>query len=166
MVNQKGEFPLDAKISARVKSSTKRLLKKLKQSGHAESDVIEFAAKQLAEEPVLLEWEIGELEESIHYLESQLSDLKGKKQAKMNRLRCIAPKRLDEDVLHDMLVSSAKDCALEIFNSHGDNSLEMLEKRKNSVKVTGEEWGYDPIVFLDEVRTQLKLICPTVKSDS
>ena len=29
-----------------------------------ESDVIEFAAKQLAEEPILLEWEIGELDES------------------------------------------------------------------------------------------------------
>lgn len=166
MVNQKGEFPLDAKISARVKSSTKRLLKKLKQSGHAESDVIEYAAKQLAEEPILLEWEIGELDYDIHNLESQLSDLKGKKQAKMNRLRCIAPKRIDEDVLQDMMIASAKDFAKDIFNSHGEDSLEMLEKRKNAVRVTAKDWGYDPQKFLDEVRNQLKIICRTKLSDS
>lgn len=166
MVNQKGEFPLDSKVSARVKSSTKRLLKKLKQLGHTESDVIEYAAIQLAEEPILLEWEIGELDLEIHQLESELSELKGKKQAKMNRLRCIAPKRLDEDVLHDIMVASAKEYAEDIFKSHGDNSLVMLEKRKNSVKVVGEDWGYDPVLFLKEVRNQLKIICQTSVSDS
>lgn len=165
MVNQKGEFPLDAKVSARVKGSTKRLLKKLKQAGHTEGDVIDYAATQLAEEPILLEWEIGELDIKINFHDSESAKFKALKQAKMNRLRCIAPKRLDDETLQSMLVNSAREYAQEIFDSHGESSLEMLEKRKNSVKVFGDELGYDELEFLNEVRDQLKIICQTNVSD-
>ena len=158
MVNQKGEFPLDEKISARVKGSTKRLLKKLRSKGHTEADVIEYGALKLAEEPLLLDWEIGELDLEIKHLKSVLFDLENKKQAKLNRLKCIAPKLIDQDILNNMMVESAKDFAQEIFDSHKGNSLGMVEKRRKSVRVAGEELGYEPDVFVDEVVCQLKII--------
>lgn len=158
MVNQKGQFPLDSKVSARVKGSTKRLLKKLKSRGHTESDVIEYGALKLAEEPLLLDWEIGELDLEIKSLKSKLFELENRKQAKLNRLKIIAPKLIDQDVLNNMLRESAHDFAQEIFDSHGGDSLSMIEKRRKSVRVAGEEFGYDPDDFLKEVRFQLENI--------
>ena len=158
MVNQKGQFPLDARVSTRVSGRTKRLLKKLKEKGHSENDVITYGALKLSDEPLLLDWEIGELDAEIKNLKSILFELENRKQAKLNRLKIINPKLIDDDTLNSMLVDSARDYAQEIFDSHGEGSCEMLEKRKNSVRVAGEEFGYDPSEFLDEVRVQLKNI--------
>ena len=166
MVNQKGEFPRDAKVSARVRSSTKRLLKQLKQKGHHESDVIEYAAKQLADEPILLEWEIGELDIQIADINKIQAELVARRQAKLNRLRCIAPKRIDEDTMRTMLLNAAKEIAKDIVDAHGDNSLVMIEKRKNSIKVTAKDLGFPPFEFFDEVKKQVEMLCQTAVSDS
>lgn len=164
MVNQKGEFPLDAKVSARVKSSTKRLLKKLKDRGHHESDVIEFAAMKLADEPLLLDWEIGELDQQIADCESVLFELKSRKQAKLNRLKIVAPKMIDDDVLNNLMVESAKEYAISIKEkmivAYGKVDLEKLDNPASvsGIRNDGKEWGYDPDMFLEEVKAQLKIV--------
>lgn len=163
MVNQKGEFPLDAKVSARVKGSTKRLLKKLKTKGHTESDVIEYAAKQLANEPILLDWEIGELDLEINQVESRLYELKALKQSKLNRLKIVAPKMIDDDVLDNMLKESAKEYLEDIIQSRDKMgktlSFSDLDNHnaKNSIRATASEWGYDELAFLEEVLNQAVL---------
>lgn len=167
MVNQKGEFPMTARVSTRVPGSTKRLLKKLKQSGHSESDVIEYAAKQLSKEPVLLDWEIGEYDLQIAECEANLFELKAKRQAKLNRLKLIAPKMIDEDTMNNMLIESAKDYARTLVSSRDNFSVDLLDNptAKASVRSVGDEWGYDSGKFLVEVRKQVRLICHTQMSD-
>ena len=150
MVNQKGEFPKDARISARVHPSTKRLIQKLK---HTEAEVVEYAAKQLAKEPILLEWEIGEIDLKLANLRAEEHQLEALKQAKLNRLKCISPERLDDETLHNMLVDSARECALEIMENHEDCDVSILDNRNhaNGVKAVGKEWGYDPHDFLKSI---------------
>lgn len=163
-MNQKGEFTKDARISARVHPSTKRLIKKLK---HTEAEVVEYAAKQLATEPILLEWEIGEIDLKLAKLRAEEHQLEALKQAKLNRLKCISPERLDEETLQNMLVDSARECALEIIGNHEDCDVSILDNRNhaNGVKAVGKEWGYDPHKFLSEVKNQLRILCQTSLSD-
>lgn len=155
---------MDAKVSARVKGSTKRLLKKLKSKGHTESDVIEYAALKLAEEPLLLDWEIGELDRLITNYESKLFELKSLRQAKLNRLKIIAPKMLDDDVLNGLLIESAREYAVSIkekmVNAYGKVDLGKLDNPHSisSIRNDGSEWGYDPDIFLEEVKNQLKIL--------
>ena len=164
MVNQKGEFTKDARISARVHPSTKRLIKKL---NHTEAEVVEYAAKQLANEPTLLEWEIGELDLDIAKLNSELYELEARKQAKLNRLKCISPERLDDETLANLLVDSAKECALNIYNNREEVSMDIFDNHAacNGVRAVGKEWGYDPNKFLSEVKNQMRILCQTSVSD-
>lgn len=163
-MNRKGEFTKDARISARVHPATKRLIQKLP---HTEAEIVEYAAKQLANEPTLIEWEIGELDMKIARLNAELYDLDARKHAKLNRLKCICPEKLDEATLNNMLVESAKECALEIFENHPDCTVEILDNKThaNGVKAIGKEWGYSPNNFLSEVRNQLRILCQTDVSD-
>lgn len=164
MVNQKGEFTKDARISARVHPSTKRLIKKL---NHTEAEVVEYAAKQLASEPILLEWEIGEIDLKIANLKLEAQRLEAFKQAKVNRLKIISPERLDAETLQNLLVDSAKECALEIFKNHSGCDVTILDKKTHAdgVRAVGKEWGYSPNNFLNEVRNQLRILCQTNVSD-
>ena len=163
MVNQKGEFPCDARISARVSGSTKRLLQKLKSKGHTEADVVEYAAKQLANEPILLDWEIGELDLRINVVESELYELKARKQAKLNRLKIIAPKMIDKDTMNNLMKESAREYLDSIIESRGKlgKTLSFSEldnhNAKNSIRATAREWGYDELAFLEEVLNQAVL---------
>lgn len=163
-MNRKGEFTKDARISARVHPSTKRLIQKL---NHTEAEVVEYAAKQLANEPILLEWEIGELDLEIAILNSKVYELESLKQAKLNRLKIISPERLDDETLHNMLVDSARECALEIFENHENCDVSILDNKTHAggVRAVGREWGYSPNDFLREVRNQLKFLCQTNVSD-
>lgn len=164
MVNQKGEFPTDARISARVKGSTKRLLKRLKEKGHTEASVVEYAARLLAEEPVLLEWEIGEIDLKLAELDSEKYSLESEKQAKLNRLRMIAPKRLDEDTLYNMMKSHAKDYVVDSINraNRFGKSINAGDFKKSSafssMRSYGEDLGYDPSKFADEVVVQAEIL--------
>ena len=163
LVNQKGEFPLDAKVSARVTGGTKRLLKKLKSKGHTESDVIEYGAKCLADEPILVDWEIGELQLKINILEAELYDLKARKQAKLNRLKIIAPKMIDEETMNNLMKASAKEYLEDIIQSRSKMgkvlSFSELDNHnaKSSIRATAREWGYDELLFLEEVLHQAVL---------
>lgn len=163
-MNRKSEFTKDERISARVHPSTKRLIKKL---NHTEAEVVEYAAKQLANEPILLEWEIGEIDIKLANLQSELHGLEALKQAKLNRLKMISPERLDDETLQNMLVESARECALEIRGNHEGCDVSILDNRThaNGVRAIGKEWGYDSGKFLSEVRNQLRILCQTSLSD-
>ena len=163
MVNQKGEFPLDAKVSARVKGSTKRLLKKLKEKGHHESDVIEYAAKQLATEPILLEWEIDELELQMISLEKQLLEIKELHKAKLLRLKEVAPKRLDKETLNNLMVGNAKEFVDDIIKRNERLGVELdIEELRNPktisyIRKTARVLNYDPDEYSNEVFNQLAI---------
>lgn len=163
-MNRKGEFTKDARISARIHPSTKRLIKKL---NHTEAEVVEYAAKQLASEPILLEWEIGELDLEMAILNSKVYELESLKQAKLNRLKIISPERLDDETLHNMLVDSARECALDIIGNHEGCDVSILDNKTHAdgVRAVGREWGYSSNDFLREVRNQLKILCQTSLSD-
>ena len=163
MVNQKGEFPLDAKVSARVKGSTKRLLKKLKKRGHHESDVIEYAARQLSNEPLLLEWEIDELELQMISLEKELVELRALHKAKLLRLKEVAPKRLDKETLNNLMLDNAKEFVEDIIkrNERLGNDLNIDDLRNpktlSHIREYAEDLNYDPDEFSKEVFNQLRI---------
>lgn len=163
MVNQKGEFPLDAKVSARVKGSTKRLLKKLKKRGHHESDVIEYAARQLSNEPLLLEWEIDELELQMISLEKELVELRALHKAKLLRLKEVAPKRLDKETLNNLMLDNAKEFVEDIIkrNERLGNDLNIDDlcnpKTLSHIRKYAEDLNYDPDEFSKEVFNQLRI---------
>lgn len=162
MVNQKGEFPKTEKVSARIHASTKRKLNKLP---YSTAEVIEYGAEQLFVEENKLEWEIGELKIEISKIKSKLHEKEALLQAKQNRLRDIAPSKLDEKTLNNLLISSAKEYAQEIFDAHGEDSLVKLENitAKKAVISTANEWGYDDHKFLVEVKNQLEILCRTFR---
>jgi len=164
MVNQKGEFPMKARVCTRVHESTKRLLKDLP---FTESEVIRIGAQYLAEESNLLEWQIGELKLEISEMNAELHAKEALLQAKQNRLRMIAPKKLDEETLRSMLVESACDFAEQIFSAHKENSLVAIENStaKSSIMSQGRELGYNQLDFLVEVKNQLEIKCQSSVSD-
>lgn len=164
MVNQKGEFPMKARVSTRVHESTKKLLKSLP---YTEAEVIRIGALYLAEEANMLEWEIGELKSEISQMKSDVHSKESLLHAKQNRLRMVAPKKLDEETLRSMLVESAKDYAEQIYKAHGDNSIVAIENptAKSSIMSTGRDWGYNQLDFLIEVKNQLQIKCQSDVSD-
>lgn len=167
MVNKRKEFPLDAQVSARVTSKTKRLLKKLKQKGHTENDIIEYGALKLSDEPLLLDWEIGELKINIASLKSELHEKEALLEAKINRLKIIAPQLLDSAVLDKLLLESAKEYAKERYSARSSKGLEcsvrMLDNNltKQEIKETGESFGFDGDLFLDAVFKEFEKLCIT-----
>jgi len=164
-MNQINEFPMECKVSTRVSCKTKRLIKTLKQKGHNERDIIEYGAVKLANEPTLLEWEIGELDVKINRLEAEIYALKSKKQAKINRMKIVAPNLLDEDVLNNLLIESAREYAVSIVDDDFDMGRLDSKLAKSSIMSQGKEWGYDPLEFLEEVRNQVNILCQTERSD-
>ena len=164
MVNQKGEFPMKARVSTRVHESTKRLLKQLP---YTEAEVIKIGAMYLSDESNLLEWEIGELGVEIEKLKSQLHEKESFRKAKQNRLRMISPKKLDNDTLYGMLTEAAEDVANRIYDNYGMNSLNKLENplAKSSIRSEGKDLGYNPDDFLVEVKNQLHIKCQSEVSD-
>ena len=150
-MNQKGEFPMKARVCTRVHESTKRLLKSLP---YTEAEVIKIGAQHLADESNLLSWQIGELKLEIAKLKSEVHSRESKLQAKQNRLRMIAPQKLDQETLQFLLVESASDLAEVIFNRHGLDSLKHIELNtaKASVISEGRELGYNGLDFLVEVK--------------
>lgn len=164
MVNQKGEFPMKARVCTRVHESTKRLLKKIP---YTEAEVIKIGAEYLADESTLLEWQIGEEQMEISKMKSALHAKEAHLRAKQNRLRLIAPKKLDKTTLKMMLEDSARDTAETIFNRYGGDCLERLENplAKSSIRSEGKDLGYDGDDFLVEVKNQLMLKCQSELSD-
>lgn len=163
-MNQKGEFPMKARVCTRVHESTKRLLKSLP---YTESEVISIGAQYLADEANLLDWQIGELKLEINEMKAKLHAKEAYLQAKQNRLRIISPKHLDRETLQLMLVESARDFADEIFDGRGEQAILDIENptAKSSVMSKGRELGYNELEFLVEVKNQLQIKCQTELSD-
>lgn len=155
---------MKARVSTRVHESTKRLLKSLP---YTEAEVIRIGAQYLAEESNRLEWEIGELKAEISRIKSKVHSKEALLQAKQNRLRMVAPKKLDEETLRSMLVESARDFAEQIYKAHGDDSIVDIEKptAKSSVMREGRDLGYNQLDFLIEVKNQLQIKCQSDVSD-
>ena len=164
MVNQKGEFPMKARVCTRVHESTKRLLKKLP---YTESEVIKIGAEYLADESNLLQWQIGELDVEIENLKSMLHQKEALRKAKQNRLRMVSPKKLDKKVLYTMLSDAARDVVNRIYSNYGNDSLVKLGNplARSSIRSEGKDLGYDPDDFLVEVKNQLQIKCQSEVSD-
>lgn len=156
---------MKARVCTRVHESTKRLLKKLP---YTEAEVIKIGAHYLADESTLLEWQIGEEQLEIEKMKSSLHSKEALLRAKQNRLRMIAPKKLDKDTLKLMLKEAAMDTANTIFNRYGEDSLDRLENplAKSSIRSEGKDLGYNEDDFLVEVKNQLQLKCQSQLSVS
>lgn len=165
MVNQNGEFPLEEVISIRLHASERKRAKDLPQTYR---EIFLYGLNALSNEQVRLKFEIGRLEKIVAEEESKVNANKSLLAAKKNRLRMIAPKELDEDTLASMLVDSARECAMAIFNRHGKGSIIKIENSlaKQSIKSEGRDLGYDEESFFVEVKNQLEELCHTVVYDS
>ena len=165
MVNQNGEFPLDQRVSIRLHISEKRQAQELP---FTYREIFKYGLHALSHEETMLKFDIGSLEERLAEKEADVHSLKALLAAKKNRLRMIAPQELDESTLRTMLIDSAREYAMSIFNRHGEESLHRIESKaaKSSIRSEGKELGYDGDKFLVEVKNYLEELCQTVVSDS
>lgn len=159
--------PKTERVTARISSKTKRQLQKLH---YSTAEVIAIGAEYLSNEANKLEFEKGELELEIANLKKAVAEKEQHLTAINNRLRIVAPNKIDDETLHKMLVSSASSYAKELIDTYDtpEKTLERLESvpiAKSSVRSTGENWGFNPDAFLTEVKNQLENECQTVVSD-
>jgi len=159
--------PKTERVTARISSKTKRQLQKLQ---YSTAEVIEIGAEYLSNEVNKLTFEKGELELEIANLKKSVAEKEHHLTAINNRLRIVAPSKIDDETLHKMLVSSASNYAKELIDTYDtpEKTLDRLEAMpiaKNTVRSTGEEWGFNPDEFLTEVKNHLENECLTDVSD-
>lgn len=164
-MNMNGEFPMDQRVSIRLHISEKKQAQDLP---FTYREIFMYGLRALSHEETRLKFEIGQLEESVANDESKVNADKALLASKKNRLRMIAPHELDEATIASMLVESAKEYAVSIFNRHGENSLRKIENdvAKSSIRAEGRDLGYDGAKFLVEVKNYLEELCQTLVSDS
>ena len=164
-MNMNGEFPMDQRVSIRLHISEKKQAQDLP---FTYREIFMYGLRALSHEETMLKFSIGELEESLAEKEAEVHSLRALVSAKKNRLRMIAPQELDESTLRSMLVDSAREYALSIFNRHGEHSLRRIESSvsKSSIRREGRDLGYDGEKFLVEVKNYLEELCQTLVSDS
>ena len=160
MVNQKGEFPKSEIINMRVHPRIKR---KAKELPFSYPEIFEVGIDHLAKEINLLMYQKGELELDIAELKKELHSKEANLTAVNNRIRIINPMKLDKETLDNLINDSARDFAQDIFDAHGDKSLEriQLDQGRHAVLSTAREWGYDGSKFLSLVEVYLKKLCNT-----
>lgn len=160
MVNMKGEFPKSEVINMRVRPEVKRMAKQLPMSY---AEIFEFGIHKLSNEIQLLMYKKGELELDIAELNKEIHSMEANLTAINNRIRIINPTKLDKETLDSLINDSARDYAQEIFDIHGDKSLErvQLDQPRHAVLSTAREWGYDGTKFLRLVEDYLKKLCNT-----
>lgn len=155
-----GEFPKEDTITIRLHYSEK---KKAKDIPFTYYEIFKVGLNQLSKE-------INQLEERKSVLEAKIADNEAVLSADMaeltainNRIRIIAPSKLDKDTLNQMIGDAARDYAHEIFDAHGNKSLIRLDGdvARHSVFETAREWGYDGSTFLELVVEHLKKLCNT-----
>lgn len=160
-----GEFPMDQRVSIRLHISEKKQAQDLP---FTYREIFVYGLRALSNEETMLKFSIGSLEESLAEKEADVHSLKALLSAKKNRLRMIAPHELDESTLRSMLVDSAREYAISIFNRHGIDSLRKIEgdMAKSSIRSEGRDLGYDGGKFFVEVKNYLEELCQTLVSDS
>lgn len=161
--------PKTEMVTARVSSKTKRQLSKLP---YSVAEVLEIGAEYVSSESNKLDFEKGELELEISRLKKVISEKEHKLTAINNRLRIIAPSKVDEETLQKLLVSAAKNYANDLIATYDDMDIETVLYRlehvplaKSSIRSVGEEWGFDSEKFLVEVKNHLEEECITLMYD-
>ena len=152
--------PKDEIITFRTRPKYKRQSQKLPCTYE---DIFLAGLVHLSKEVNLLEHEKSELELEKATLEEHVSKISLRLTEINNRIRVIAPKRLDKETLNLLINDSAKDYAEEIYDSWGDASLSKLqvEHFKRTVIHYGRDKGYDGSKFLVLVEGYLKEFCNT-----
>lgn len=154
------EFPREEHITARVSGKTKRKLKTLP---YSYAEVLTIGADYLSKEINLLEYEKGELEIDIAGLRKEIAKKEEELHNINNRIRIVNPRKLDKETLESLINDTALDYAQEIFDAHGVDSVERIERRmgKRSIFSKAEEWGYDQGKFMKLVRLHVQNLCNT-----
>ena len=152
--------PKDEMISFRTKGKYKRKAKTLPCTYE---DIFVAGLEQLSKEINRLEHEKGELELQKATLEGELAGTNARITAINNRIRIIAPSKLDKETLSEMIGDASEEYAQEIFAVHKENSFEriQLDSIRHSVLRTAREWGYDGSKFLELVEARLNELCNT-----
>ena len=141
--------PKDVHINFRTNGSVKRRAQKLQCTME---DIFKIGLEHVSSEADRLEYKKGELEKAE--LERRLTHVDANIVAINNRIRIIAPSRLDRQTLNSMINQATMEYAKEVFNRHGKDSLDRL--RSDKVLDTVKDWGYDGEKFLDLVEVHLK----------
>ena len=161
MVNQKGEFPKSEIINMRVHPRIKR---KAKELPFTYGEIFEVGIENLSKEIDRLVYKKGELELDIAELKKEVHAKEANLTAINNRIRVINPTKLDKETLDVLINDSARDYAQTIFDAHGVDSFERvnrLDPARHAVLSTAREWGYEGTKFLGLVCDYLKEMCNT-----
>lgn len=155
-----GEFPKEDTITIRVHASEKQKAQNIPFTYY---EIFKVGLDHLSKEIHQLEERKSVLEVKIADNQAILSENIAELTAINNRIRIIAPSRLDKDTLNQMINDAARDYAQEIYNAHGNESLIRLDgdMARHSVLETGREWGYDGNTFFNLVKKYLKELCNT-----
>lgn len=144
-------LPKDVHINFRTQGDVRRKAQKLPCTME---DIFKIGLKHASSEVDRLEYEKGELELEKAELEKKLTHINAKVIAINNRIRIIAPSRLDRETLNSMINQATMEYAKEVFNRYGNDSLKRLDC--NNVLDTAKDWGYDGEKFLELVEVHLK----------
>jgi len=152
--------PKDESISFRTLPKNKRAAQRLPCTYE---DIFVVGLEHLSKEINRLEHEKGELELEKAELDKRVSEIVANITAINNRIRIIAPARLDKETLAVMIDDASMDYAKEIYGTHGKNSLERikLDSAQHAILKTAREWGYDGSKFLQLVEEHLIELCNT-----
>ena len=152
--------PKDESISFRTLPKNKRAAQRLPCTYE---DIFVVGLRHLSKEINRLEHEKGELELEKAELDRRVAEIVANITAINNRIRVIAPARLDKETLAVMIDDASMDYAKEIYEAHGENSLEKikLDFAQHTILKTGREWGYDGPKFLQLVEEHLVELCNT-----
>ena len=115
--------PKDDHISFRTQPKYKRKAKELPCSYE---DIFKAGLEELSSEINRLEHEKGELELEKSELENRLTHIESKIIAINNRIRYVAPSRLDKETLNSMINEAAMDYARDFYDHHKEKSLVVL----------------------------------------
>lgn len=160
MGNMHGEFPKEDTITIRLHASEKKIAREIPFSYY---EIFKAGLDHLAKEINMLEKRKDEL--TCLIAENNEATAKYEKELAWinNRIRVIAPSKLDQDTLDKMINESTKEYAEAIFNAHKMKSLERvkLEQPKHAIFSTARERGYDGNKFYELVVEHLTEMCNT-----
>ena len=160
MGNMQGEFPKDDTITIRLHASEKKIAREIPFSYY---EIFKTGLDHLSKEINRLEQRKDELTCLIAEHNEITSTYEKELAMINNRIRVIAPSKLDQDTLDKLINESTKEYAEAIFNAHKMNSLDRvkLEQPKHAIFLTARERGYDGNKFYELVVEHLNDMCNT-----
>ena len=146
-----GNLPKDEHINFRTQSSVKH---RAKQLPCTMEDIFKIGLKHASSEIDCLMYRKDELELCKAKLEEKLSQVNKEIVAINNRIRYIAPSKLDKETLNSMINQATMEYAEKVFDTYGEDSLDRFSA--DDVLDTAKDWGYDGEKFLELVGVHLK----------